>query len=68
MPFPFRAPFLSYEKINELTEGFLEEHGIGSRLPRKLLGLILFCPFLEKAGKPFLPVGISVIKESNQPN
>ena len=33
MPFLFRAPFLSYEKINELVEDFLEKYGIGSRLP-----------------------------------
>jgi Zn-dependent peptidase ImmA (M78 family) len=33
MPFPFRAPYLSYEKINEIVEDFLEKYGIGSRLP-----------------------------------
>jgi len=33
MPSPLRAPILSYEKINELAEEFLEEHEIGSKLP-----------------------------------
>ncbi len=33
MPVPFRAPFLSYEKINQLAEDFLEKYGIGSILP-----------------------------------
>ncbi len=33
-----------------------------------LRGLILFCPFLEKTRKLFFPVGVSVIKECNQPN
>ena len=33
MPLPFRAPILSYEKINERAEDFLEKHGIGRKLP-----------------------------------
>jgi hypothetical protein len=33
MPLPFRAPILSYEKINELAEEFLKKYGIGSKLP-----------------------------------
>jgi Zn-dependent peptidase ImmA (M78 family) len=33
MPPPFRAPILSYEKINERAEDFLEKHGIGGKLP-----------------------------------
>jgi|GEM_PF-2715129 len=33
MPSHFRAPILSYEKINELAEEFLEKNGIGEELP-----------------------------------
>jgi len=33
MPFPFRAPILSHEKLNERAEEFLKKHGIGSKLP-----------------------------------
>jgi len=33
MVLPFRAPILSYEKINERAEEFLEKHGIGGKLP-----------------------------------
>jgi Zn-dependent peptidase ImmA (M78 family) len=33
MPLPFRAPILSYEKINELAGEFLKKYGIGSKLP-----------------------------------
>jgi hypothetical protein len=33
MPLPFRAPILSYEKVNERAQEFLEKHGIGGKLP-----------------------------------
>lgn len=42
MPLPFRAPILSYEKINERAGEFLEKHGIGGKLPVPIDEIIEF--------------------------
>ena len=61
-----RHPLLSLTPFGGKILPFLETEDDESAGLRH--GLILFCPFLEKTGKLFLSVGISLVKECDQPN